>query len=141
RQDALGDRPGVLADRGLDFLGDVGVRLEKRLGVLAALADALAVVGKPGAGFFDDPGLDPEIEDLAGLRDALAVHDVELDLLERRGELVLDDLDPGLVADDLVAFLDHADAANVEAHGCIEFQRIAAAGRPGASVHHADPHA
>src|SRR5262249_38706213 len=89
-EDLLGDEPGVLAARRLDARGDVRILLEERLGVLAALADALAVVGKPGAGLLDHPGLDAEIEDLAGFRDALAVHDVELDLLERRRELVLD---------------------------------------------------
>ena len=60
------------------------------------------------------PGLGAEIEDLAELGDALAVHDVELDLLERRRQLVLDHLHPGGVADDLVAVLDLAGAADVE---------------------------
>ena len=66
-------------------LRDVGVLLEELLGVLAALAEALAVVGEPGAGLLDDAGLDAEIDELADLGDALAVHDVELDLLERAG--------------------------------------------------------
>ena len=101
-------------------------RLQEGLGVLAALADALAVIGIPGAGFLDHAGLDAKIDQFAGLRDALAIHDVEFDLLERRRHLVLDHLHAGLVADDLVAFLDRADAADVEAHGGIEFQRIAA---------------
>jgi hypothetical protein len=60
------------------------------------------------------PGLDAEIDQFAGLGDALAIHDVELDLLEGRRHLVLDHLDPGLVADHLVAVLDRADAADVE---------------------------
>src|SRR5262249_36144988 len=89
-EDALGDQARGLPDRCLDLLRDVGIGLEKRLGVLAALADALAVVGEPRAGFLHHARLDPEVEDLAGFRDALAVHDVELDLFERRRELVLD---------------------------------------------------
>ena len=103
-----------------------GFALQEGLGVLAALAEALAVVGEPGAGLFDDAGLDAEIDQFADLGNALAIHDVELDLLERRRDLVLDDLDAGLVADDLLAILDRADAADVEADGGIEFQRIAA---------------
>src|SRR5262245_51395343 len=113
-ENLLGDEAGVLADGGLDLGGDVGIVLEEELGVLAALADALAVVGEPGARLLHHAGLDPEVDELAVLRHALAVHDVELDLLERRRELVLDHLDPGLVADHLVALLDHADAADVE---------------------------
>ena len=91
-----------------DFAGDLGVVAQEPLRVLAALAEALAVVGEPGAGLLDDAGLDAEVDEFADLRDALAVHDVELDLLERRRDLVLHDLDAGLVADHLVAFLDGA---------------------------------
>ena len=42
---------------------------------------------------------DAQIEQLARLGDALAVHDVELGLLERRRDLVLDDLDARAAAD------------------------------------------
>ena len=70
-----------------------------------------------------------------------AVHDVELDLLEGRGDLVLDHLHAGLVADHFVAVLDRADAADVEAHRGIEFQRIAAGGGFRIAEHDADLHA
>src|SRR5262245_59031803 len=53
-ENLLGDQAGVLADGGFDLGGDVGVRLQERLGVFAALAEALAVIGEPGAGLFDD---------------------------------------------------------------------------------------
>src|SRR5262245_5374330 len=125
-EDSLGDEAGVLPDRGLYLGGDVGVGLEEAFGVLAALADALAVVGEPGARLFDHARLDAEIDQLAALRHAFAIHDIELDLLERRSELVLDHLDAGLVADHLVALLDRADPADVEAHGGVEFERMPA---------------
>src|SRR3546814_1429950 len=99
------------------------------LGILAALADTDRVIAEPGARFLDQPGLDAEVEDLADLRNALAVHDVEFDLLERRRDLVLDHLDPRRVADDLVAVFDLAGAADVEADRGIEFQRIDAGRR------------
>src|SRR5687767_12434854 len=113
--DDLGDHAGVLANRRLNLQGDIGIGLEEGLGVLAALPNALAVVGEPGAGFLHHAGLDAEIDEFAGLRYALAVHDVELDLLERRRQLVLHHLDSGLVADHLVALLDGADPADIEA--------------------------
>ena len=118
--------------------GDLGMLLEIRLGVLAPLADALAVVGEPRAGFLDHAGAHAEVEQLAGLGDALAVHDVELDHPERRRHLVLDHLDPGLVADHLVAVLDLADAADVEAHRGVELERVAAGRGLGIAEHHAD---
>src|SRR5215510_5769916 len=115
-KDLLADEAGVLANRRFDLGGDVRVALEEAFGVLAALADALGIVGEPGARLLDHAGLDAEVKNLAALGDALAVHDVELDLLERRRQLVLDHLDAGLVADHLVALLDGADAADVETH-------------------------
>src|SRR5204862_3892485 len=121
--------------------GDVGIFLETELGVLPALADALAVVGEPGARFLHHPGLDAEVDQLAVFRYAFAVHDVELDLLERRRELVLDHLDAGLVADHLVAILDRADAADVEAYRGVEFERMAAGRGLRRAVHHPDLHA
>src|SRR3546814_19339561 len=62
-------------------------------------------------------------------------------LLERRGDLVLDDLHPRRIADDIVAILDLAGAADVEPDGSIEFERVAAGGRFGIAVHHAHLHA
>src|SRR5690606_24118674 len=92
------------------------------------------------AGLLDNTDLDPKVDELTRLGDALAVHDVELDLLERRRHLVLDDLDPRLIADRLVAFLDLADAANVEAYGRVELERVAAGRRLGIAEHDADLH-
>jgi hypothetical protein len=62
-----GDEAGVLADLPLDGVGDPGVLLEEGLGVLAPLADPLAVEGEPRARLLDDAGLNPEVEQLAGL--------------------------------------------------------------------------
>src|SRR5215813_3199808 len=141
RHDLLGDETGILADGGLDLLRHIRILLEEGLGVLAALADALAVIGKPGARFLDHARLDAEINELARLRYALAIHDVEFDRLERRGELVLDHFDAGLVANHLVALLNRADAADVEAHRGVELERVAAGGGLRRAVHDADLHA
>src|SRR5439155_26057469 len=94
----------------------------------------------PRARFLDEARLDPEVENLADLADAFAIHDVELDLLERRCDLVLDHFDARRIADDVVAVLDLADAADVEPHRSVEFERIAAGRRLGIAVHHADLH-
>ena len=73
-------------------------------------------------------------------RDALAVEDVEQRLAKRRRHLVLHDLDARLVADDFVAPLDRADAADVEPHRRVELERVAARGGFGIAEHHADLH-
>ena len=98
--------------------------------VLAALAEALAVVGEPGAALLDDPVLDAEVEQVAFARDALAVHDVELGLAERRRHLVLDDLDARAAADDLIAVLD---ARRCGGCRCAPTRRTSARGRRSSS--------
>ena len=57
------------------------------------LADAQVAVAEPGAALLDHLVLDPQVDELAGAGDPLAVVDVELGAPERRGDLVLDDLD------------------------------------------------
>src|SRR5690606_40927584 len=118
----------LLTQRGLDLGGDGRVVLEVLARVLLALADAFAVAAVPGTGLFDQLGVHAHVDQFALAADAFAVEDLGDDLLERRCHLVLDHLDLGLVADDLVALLDRADAADVQAHRRIELQRVAAGG-------------
>src|SRR3569623_2013701 len=134
----LGNRVGARTDRALQPVGHFGVFLEELLGVLAALADPDAVIAEPCARFLDEAGLDAEVKDFADLRDTLTVHDVELDLLERRRDLVLDDLHASRVADDIVAVLDLPRAADVEADARVELARIAAGRGLRIAVHYAD---
>src|ERR1700749_1585383 len=96
------------------------------LGVFASLANALAVIGKPGPRFFDDASLNTQINQLSALRYSLAIHDIEIDDFERRRHLVLDDLDARLVADDLVPLFDRADAPDVETDRGVELECVAA---------------
>ena len=81
-----------------------------------------------------------QVEDLALTRGTFAIEDVELGALERRRDLVLDDLDASLVADDLVALLDGTGAADVQTHGGIELERVAAGSGLGIAEHDADLH-
>jgi hypothetical protein len=60
---------------------------QELLGVLAALADALAAEREPRAALLDDAGLDAQVDEIALLGDAGAVEDVELDL--RNGGAIL----------------------------------------------------
>ena len=66
------------------------------------------------------------------------VHHVELGDAERRGDLVLDHLRPHPLADHLLALLELADAADVDAAGGVELQRPAAGRGLGTAEHHAD---
>src|SRR5690606_215095 len=140
-QHPVHNQPGILADRLLDLRSDLRVFLEERLCILAPLADALAVEREPGARLLDDPRLHAEVDDLASSGNSLTVHDVELDLLEGRRDLVLDHFHAGLVTHDLVAILDLTDAANIEPHGRGELERVLSRRRFRSAEHHADPHA
>ena len=118
-------RGQALAHPVVDLGHQLRVLREERLHVLPALAELLAFVGEPGTRLLDEPELDRHVEEGPLAADALAVHDVELGLLERCRALVLDDLDPGPVADDVGAVLDRLDAPDVEADRGVELQRAA----------------
>src|SRR3546814_320812 len=128
----------LLADALGDLDHDLGVLTQERLGVLPALAELLALVGVPSARLLHEAEVDTDVEERALAADALAVHDVELGLTERRGALVLHHLDPGAVAHDLGAVLQGLDAADVEADRAVELQRPAARRGLGRPEHHAD---
>ena len=74
----------LLANFGLDFIGNSEILFEEPGSVRLALADLVALVGIPGARFVDEIKLDPPVNDFAHVIDALAVHDLELGLLEGR---------------------------------------------------------
>src|SRR5581483_5847482 len=93
----------LLLDPLLDLVGEVGVVAQEVADVLLALAELIGVVGVPGAGLADQPLLDADVDERTLPADALAVDDVELGLLERRGHLVLHNLRAGPVADRLAA--------------------------------------
>src|SRR5207248_10502271 len=81
------------AQSGVQLRPDVGVIAQKLTSVLATLANPLALVAVPGAGFFDQVLSDAEVDQVALLRNAFAVNDVELGFAERRRYLVFDHLD------------------------------------------------
>ena len=121
-----------------DLEHHVDVLGEERLHVLPALAELLTLVGEPGARLLDDAEIHGDVEQRALTADALAVHDVELGLLERRRGLVLHDLHPHAVADRLGAVLDRLDAPDVEPDRRVELQRPAARRGLRRAEHHAD---
>src|SRR6185437_929017 len=130
-------RPDLL----FDLASDLAVLQQEGPGVVLALTDPAALVRVPGAGLLDDSLGAAQVDDLALPGDAGPVHDLELRLAERRGHLVLDDLHARHVAGHFLAILDGADAADVQAHGGIELQRVAASGGLGIAEHHPDLHA
>src|SRR5262245_22900012 len=133
---------GVDADGIPDLLADLEHQVEvlgqELLRLLAALTELLPFVGEPRTRFLDDAEIDADVEQRAFAADALAVHDVELGLTERRRHLVLRHLDPGPVADDLGAVLDRLHPPDVETHRRVELQRPTARRRLRAAEHHAD---
>ena len=86
----------------------------------------------------DDVALDRHVQQRTFAADAFAVHNVELCHAERRSNLVLDNLDLRVVADDFAAVFELLAAAHVQTHGGVELQRTTAGGGFGVAVHHAD---
>src|SRR6185312_2193212 len=100
-----------------------GERLARPLAPVAERRPAERVVV---AVLVDEPAHDPEIEQLAERVDARSVTDLELRFAKWRRHFVLRDLHARSPADDLVAVLHLADAADVEAHRGVELERVAA---------------
>src|SRR5690348_10893647 len=115
--------------------------LLERLGrLVAARPEPLARDREPGAALLDEAALAGEIDELVRARDSDAVEDVELGLAERRRELVLHHLHARARADDQIAVLHRADAANVEPHRAVELEGVAARGGLGRAENDADLH-
>ena len=127
------------ADLALDVVGQLRVVPQELLGVVAALAQADIAVVEPCTALLDDAQLDAQIDQFAHLGNALAKHDVELGLTERRCHLILHDLGTGVVADELAGgVLQTLHTADVDAHRGIILQRTAAGGDFGVAVDDAD---
>src|SRR5690606_32450368 len=141
RGGCLGDDAQLFADPVFDFESHFGMFFQVFANIVLALAAARATIAEPGTRLVDGAGLRTQVDDFALACDARPVHDVELGLLEWRRNLVLDNLDTGFVTDDLVALLDGANTADIEADGRIELERIAARRRFGVAEHDADFHA
>src|SRR5437016_2204954 len=123
RRSGLGDAR-LFADLRFDLAREPGVFLQEVARVVLALPQPVAAVDVPGARLLEHAEIDADLEYFAFARNAVAVHDVELGLLEGRRHLVLHHLDARLGADHLVALLDRADPADVHAHRGIELERI-----------------
>src|SRR5262249_42191974 len=107
-------RTGLGLDLRQDLLRHVWMLAQERGRVLPSLSEPLVAEAEVGAGLGDDLPLQRSIEDGALPGDPRAVDDVELGLLERRRDLVLDHLDADAVADRLHALLQRLDPADVE---------------------------
>jgi len=83
--------------------------------VLAPLTNALVLVAEPRAALVDDVALDRHVKQRAFAADAFAVHNVELCHAERRSNLVLDNLDLRVVADDFAAVFERRTSRRTEA--------------------------
>ena len=126
-------------DQFFDFLVQVRVGLEGFLRGVPALGDLAAVIADPGAALLDDVILHRQVQQASHGGDAFIVHDVELAFREGGRHLVLDHLDLGAVSGyGAVAGLDLADAADVHAHGSVEFQGASAGSGFRVAEHDAD---
>src|SRR5689334_21209483 len=103
-------RLSFLTNRQTQRLFHVSFNLEQRLWIilhgllriLTALAQSFAFIREPRTTLFNHTVIGSKIEQVAFLRNALAVHDVEFNLTEGRRDFVLRDFDFGAIADDAI---------------------------------------
>src|SRR5215472_10379844 len=140
RMDGRFEQSEPLEDFLLELSGDFRMIPQEILGVLASLADALALERIPGAAFLEDVLLRSEVYQISFFGNPAAVHDVELHLLEGRRYLVLHHFDPGSAADHRLAVLDCSDPPDVHPLRSVKLQRVATGGGFWISEHHTDLH-
>src|SRR5207302_5370821 len=129
--------PQLLPGARFDLPRQLGVALQELPGVVAALAEAHVVVGKPRARAGHEALSRGQIEDAARLADAAREDDVGFGVAEGRGQLVLDDPDPDPLADHLVTRLERFGAADLDPDRGVELQRAPAGRRFAGPIHHA----
>jgi hypothetical protein len=114
------------------------VFLQIDFGVVAALAQARFAIAEPRAALLDNTQLHGQIQQFAGFGDALAEHDIEIRLAERRSHLVFNHLRPRAAADHSTGgILKLLGTAHVDTHRGIIFQRVAAGSHLWIAVHDA----
>src|SRR5699024_9329174 len=121
------DTQGCL-DLLFNLVREIRVVFEEVPHVLLALTQLVALIRVPGAGLSDDAVLHPHVDEAAFAGDPLAVDDVELRLLERRGHLVLHHSGAGAVSNGVGAILKRLDPAHIDPHRGVELQRLTTGG-------------
>src|SRR5215217_6861405 len=99
---------------------------EEPAGILPAQAEPGRADAVAGAGSSDGAVVEAEVQQLAGLVDALAEDEVQLGGAEGGGDLVLDHLDSGAVADLPPTVLELLADPHVQPDGGVVLERSAA---------------
>ena len=108
------------------------------LGGFPALSHAHVSPREPRTTLLTDAFDDGQVQQVAAPRNAFVEHDVELGLLEWRGDLVLDHLAAHVVANGLVAIFDGTNTPNINTNRRIELQGSTTGGGFRRTKHHAD---
>src|SRR4029078_2734695 len=78
----------------LDFRQKRRVVLEVHLGILTALTDPLRTIAVPRSRLVDDTRFRRNVQHQRRMTDTLGIHNIELSLLERGGNLILYNIKP-----------------------------------------------
>src|SRR5262245_59251107 len=118
--------------------GNLGVLLQEGAVLFLALAEVGLAVFEPGAAAVENFLIQAQIKDVAFIADATGMHHVEFSHAEGRRNLVLNDLRPHTLSDDVFAVFELANAADIDAAGRIKLQGATTGRRFGAAVADAD---
>ena len=109
-------------------------------GVVLTLTDTGAFVAVPGAALIDDVKVRTDVKEFAFVGDAFPVKDVKTGFLKGRRHLIFHNLHAGFGTVDFFALFQRVLAADIDTHGAVELQGIAARRDFGAAVSDADLH-
>src|SRR5215212_10868435 len=112
-----------------DFRQKRRVVLQVHLGVLAPLTDALRTIAVPRSRLVDDTRFRRNVQHQRRMTDTLGIHNIELCLLERRGNLILYNFYPYVRANHVLLLLDRSNSTDIKPHRSVELQRLSTSRR------------
>ena len=109
----------VIMDTNLAFnlIADVRMLFQEQLGILSSLADLISFVCIPCTALIHNGILSSKIKDIPFLGDAGTKHNIKLSLLKWRSNLILNNLDPGVVSNHLAALFQCLYTAYIKTYG------------------------
>src|SRR5678815_1879361 len=122
----------------LHFCQERRVVLEVHLGILAALTNPLRAIAVPRSRLVDDTRFRRNVQHQRRMADPLGIHNIELSLLERGGNLILYNLHPNMRPDDVLLLLHRGNPADIQAHRSVKLESLSAGGGFRVAEHHTD---
>lgn len=120
----IGDKEGIMEKSGLDLKRELRIIIEILIGVIEKMKEKMGIIGEKGKRIIKKKGIEKKIEKIEKIGKEREINDIELEMIERRREIVIKKIKEGMVEKKLVEIIDGEDKENIEEKRRIEIERI-----------------